>query len=128
MYADPSGLSRKIVASNFRLRASAGIPTNASTHPRPDPRSLGRREGLACSTAQAGTVPYMPMADLGAEVIEIEVPDGGDMPRSNSVLPGMPMPDARDRRVAGRPYAGIALMMAARNCRSPTGLNSTVVG
>jgi crotonobetainyl-CoA:carnitine CoA-transferase CaiB-like acyl-CoA transferase len=28
---------------------------------------------VACSTAQAGTVPYMLMADLGAEVIKIEV-------------------------------------------------------
>ena len=45
---------------------------------------------VSCSTAQAGTVPYMLMADLGADVIKIEAPDGGDCSRVASVLPGMP--------------------------------------
>jgi crotonobetainyl-CoA:carnitine CoA-transferase CaiB-like acyl-CoA transferase len=45
---------------------------------------------VSCSTAQAGTVPYMLMADLGADVIKIETPDGGDSSRRMTVLPGMP--------------------------------------
>jgi crotonobetainyl-CoA:carnitine CoA-transferase CaiB-like acyl-CoA transferase len=45
---------------------------------------------VACSTAQAGTVPYMLMGDLGADVIKIEVPDGGDPSRGSTVLPGLP--------------------------------------
>src|ERR1700749_751245 len=45
---------------------------------------------VACSTAQAGTVPYMLMADLGAEVIKIEVPEVGDNSRGSSVFPGFP--------------------------------------
>jgi len=45
---------------------------------------------VSCSTAQAGTVPYMLMADLGADVIKIESPDGGDSSRVASVLPEMP--------------------------------------
>src|SRR3954447_16378122 len=44
---------------------------------------------VACSTAQAGTVPYMLMADLGARVIKVEVPEVGDNSRGSTVLPGM---------------------------------------
>jgi crotonobetainyl-CoA:carnitine CoA-transferase CaiB-like acyl-CoA transferase len=45
---------------------------------------------VACSTAQAGTVPYVLMADLGAEVIKVEVPETGDNSRSTGVMPGFP--------------------------------------
>jgi len=45
---------------------------------------------VSCSTAQAGTVPYMLMADLGADVIKIEAPGAGDVSRTMSILPGHP--------------------------------------
>ena len=35
-------------------------------------------KAVTCSTAQAGTVPYMLMADMGAEIIKIELPKKGD--------------------------------------------------
>ncbi|MFO1082044.1 MAG: CaiB/BaiF CoA-transferase family protein [Reyranellaceae bacterium] len=54
-------------------------------------QSQGPLQGVrvvSCSTAQAGTVPWMLMADLGADVIKIEQPGGGDPSRSMTVLPG----------------------------------------
>src|SRR5436190_23888261 len=55
-------------------------------------QSRGPLDGVkvvACSTAQAGTVPYMLMADLCAEVIKIEVLGKGDNSRTSSVFPGL---------------------------------------
>ena len=50
------------------------------------PGPLAGVRAVTCSTAQAGTVPYALMADLGAEVIKIELPGKGDKSR-NSLTP-----------------------------------------
>ena len=52
------------------------------------PGPLTGVKAVTCSTAQAGTVPYMLMADLGAEVIKIEVPGVGDSSRNAGELKG----------------------------------------
>ncbi len=52
------------------------------------PGPLAGVTAVACSTAQAGTVPYMLLADLGAEVIKIEVPGIGDGSRTAGELKG----------------------------------------
>ena len=52
------------------------------------PGPLADVKVIACSTAQAGTVPYMLMADLGAEVLKIEMPGGGDRSRTAGELKG----------------------------------------
>jgi len=52
------------------------------------PGALSSIKVITCSTAQAGTVPYMLMADLGAEVIKIEVPRIGDASRNAGEMKG----------------------------------------
>lgn len=52
------------------------------------PGPLTGVKAVTCSIAQAGTVPYMLMADLGAEVIKIEIPGTGDVSRTAGELKG----------------------------------------
>jgi crotonobetainyl-CoA:carnitine CoA-transferase CaiB-like acyl-CoA transferase len=54
------------------------------------PGPLDGVKAVACSTAQAGAVPYVLMADLGAEVIKIEPPGVGDRSRRAGRIPGFP--------------------------------------
>lgn len=50
------------------------------------PGPLSGVRAVTCSTAQAGTVPYALMADLGAEVIKIELPGKGDKSRNSGAV------------------------------------------
>src|ERR1700731_1337066 len=89
---------------------------------------LQRVKVVACSTAQAGTVPYMLMADLGAEVIKIEVPEVGDNSRGSTVMPGFPARRGGEERLwlrrteEGEPearlYVGLGLRPQGTPCRS----------
>jgi crotonobetainyl-CoA:carnitine CoA-transferase CaiB-like acyl-CoA transferase len=54
------------------------------------PGPLAGVRAVTCSTAQAGTVPYALMADLGADVIKLEVPGKGDSSRNAGMVPGHP--------------------------------------
>ena len=54
------------------------------------PGPLAGVRAVTCSTAQAGTVPYALMADLGAEVIKIELPGKGDSTRNAGQVAGHP--------------------------------------
>src|SRR5271157_938941 len=79
--------------SSFRVRTSSikyGGQNRRSFEMTKPQGPLHGVKVVACSTAQAGTVPYMLMADLGAEVIKIEVPEVGDNSRGSTVLPGLP--------------------------------------
>src|SRR5690349_17530079 len=75
------------------FRAGRHAPQEACSADRSEECRMGPLQDVkvvACSTAQAGTVPYMLMADLGAEVIKIETPEGGDPSRGSNIDPGFP--------------------------------------
>jgi crotonobetainyl-CoA:carnitine CoA-transferase CaiB-like acyl-CoA transferase len=57
---------------------------------------------VACSTAQAGTVPYMLMADLGADVIKIEVPEGATLRAARPCSPDYRAPISRPTTAASK--------------------------
>src|SRR5712672_2590657 len=75
---------------SLRRGVSAGRQSKEHIHMSQPHGPLQGVRVVTCSTAQAGTVPYMLMADLGAEVIKIEMPEIGDNSRGSTVLPGMP--------------------------------------
>ena len=54
------------------------------------PGPLAGVKAVTCSVAQAGTVPYALMSDLGAEIIKIEMPGKGDGSRNSGAVPGHP--------------------------------------
>ena len=54
------------------------------------PGPLAGVRAVTCSTAQAGTVPYALMADLGTEVIKIELPGKGDKSRNSGAVSAYP--------------------------------------
>ena len=94
LLAAGAGPARGLAAATpWRAICSTRLSARCRSRSRRMSQPHGPLQGVkvvSCSTAQAGTVPYMLMADLGADVIKIEAPDGGDGSRRMTVLPGMP--------------------------------------